>query len=90
LEELVAFWLATVTVTGPLVAPAGTAVVMLVDELAVTEAGVPLNVTILFEGVALKFVPEMMIVAPARPLVGRKLAIVGGGMTAKLDALVPV
>lgn len=66
----------TVTVIFPDVAPAGTEVVMLVAVLAVTTAVVPLNLTILFAGVVLKFVPVMVTAFPVRPLDGVKLVMV--------------
>src|SRR3989442_3887072 len=37
-----------------------------------------------------KFVPVIVTLAPAGPLVGEKLVIVGGGMTVKLLALIAV
>jgi hypothetical protein len=90
LEELVAVWPARVTVIGPLLDPEGTVAVMLVGELAVTTAVVPLNKTALFAGIASKSVPVMMIVAPTPPLAGEKPEMVGGGITVKLLELVPV
>ena len=62
-----------VTSIGPVVAPVGTEVVMLVDVLAVTTAGVPLNSTMLFAGVVLKFVPVIVTVVPGPPNDGVKL-----------------
>ena len=47
----------------PEVAPTGTEVMMLVVVLVVTVAVVPLNFTILFAGIALKFVPVSVTVA---------------------------
>ena len=47
----------TVTLIGPVVAPAGTVVVRLLAVAAVTVAVVPLNFTVLAVGVALKFCP---------------------------------
>ena len=78
----------TVTVMLPVVAPAGTVVVMLVVVAAVTMAAVPLNLTVLLAGVVLKFVPVIVTVVPTEPPVGVKLFIAGA--TIKLDALVPV
>ena len=82
----------TVTVIFPVVAPAGTVAVMLVVVLAVAVAVVPLKRTVLFAGVALKFVPVIVTVAPIRPDVGVKLVIVGRveAPTTKSVALVAV
>ena len=66
-----------VTEIVPVVAPAGTVVVMLVAVEAVTVATVPLNLTILLACVVLKLVPVMVTVAPTCPLVGLKELIVG-------------
>ena len=75
LLTLVAVPLGAVTLMGPAVAPAGTTAVMLVALSTVKlEALVPLN----FTAVApVKPVPVMVTVAPAQPLVGVKLLIVG-------------
>ena len=61
----------------PVVAPAGTEVVILRVVEAVTTAVVPLNFTELLSGVMLKLVPVIVTVAPAIPEVGLKLAMVG-------------
>ena len=50
-------------------------------------AALPLNVTAV---APVKFVPLMVTLAPTGPLVGAKLAIVGGFTTVKLVALVAV
>jgi hypothetical protein len=74
---LVAVFPPTVTAIGPVVAPAGTVVVMLVVVLAVTTALVPLNVKMLLAGVVpSKPVPTMVTVVPTAPLIGEKLVIV--------------
>lgn len=75
---------------GPVPAPAGTEVVMLVAVDAVTTAGMPLNSTILLAGVVLKFVPVMVTVVPAIPPVGLNPVMVGVGKTVKLPELVTV
>lgn len=67
----------TVTEIGPVVAPVGTVVVILVGEDATTVEMVPLKRTIFSEGELLKFVPVMTTVAPTAPLVGLKLSNVG-------------
>ena len=77
----------TVRVIGPVAAPEGTEVVILVDEDAVTVAEIPLKVTELFAGVVLKFVPEMVTVAPSAPLAGVNPVKVGVGATVKLFVL---
>jgi hypothetical protein len=71
----------------PVVAPPGTVVVILIGVEAVTIAKVPLNLTMLLPGVALKFVPEMVTVAPTAPLSGLNPEMVGDGRTVKLDEL---
>jgi hypothetical protein len=76
-----------VTLSGPVVAPAGTVALIAVAEVTVKLALVPLNRTVV---VPVKFVPLIVTVAPTAPLVGEKLVIVGGLTTVKLLALVPV
>jgi hypothetical protein len=76
-----------VTAIGPVGAPMGTLVVILVDDDVVTIAGTPLNVTELFAGVSLKSVPEIITVAPAAPLDGLNPVRVGVGDTVKLFVL---
>ena len=63
----------------PVVAPGGTEVVILVALLAVTVAVVPLNFTVLFEGVASKLVPVIVTEVPIVPLDGLKMEMAGGG-----------
>jgi hypothetical protein len=88
---LVAVLVPTVTVTFPLIAPAGTVVVMLVAVLAVTVATVPLNFTILDVGVVLKFEPLIITVVPADPERGLKEVMVGEPVvTVKSTGLVAV
>src|SRR5690606_35298978 len=62
---------------GPLVAPSGTVVSILVDEYTFTMAVVPLNFTTLSASVLPKFVPVMMTVVPTVPLKGLTSTIVG-------------
>ncbi len=71
----------TIIEIGPVNAFTGTVVFMLVvvDEFMV--AGIPLNAT---EGVVLKFVPEIITIAPSEPLEGLKPVIVGVDKTTKL------
>src|SRR5262249_52549646 len=57
-----------VTVTSPVVAPAGTVTAMLVADHVVTVAVVPLNFTTLAPFVAPKFVPAIVTDAPTAPL----------------------
>jgi hypothetical protein len=87
LEALVTVTPLVLTVIGPLVAPTGTVVVILTAVEAVTTAKIPLNLTILLAGVVLKFVPDMVTVAPTAPLSGLKPDIVGDGSTVKFVAL---
>ena len=87
LVELVPVWPLTFTVIAPVVAPAGTEVVMLVAVLAVTVASVPLNFTLLFAGVVSKFVPAIVTDVPTPPLIGLKLEMVGCVSVATVMAL---
>lgn len=83
--ELVAVPSGVVTVIGPVVAPAGTAAVIFVEELIVKTAAVPLN----FPGVAqVKLVPLIVTDVPGRPVVGLNEVIFG--VTVKLEPLVAV
>jgi hypothetical protein len=67
------------------VAPDGTVRLIDVADATVKAAAVPLN----FTSVApVKFVPVIVTLAPAAPVAGVKLAIVGAAV--KLDALVAV
>jgi hypothetical protein len=78
----------TVTTTFPVVAPAGTCVVMLVALQLVAVAVVPLNFTVLVPCVAPKFAPVMVTDAPANPEAGFKLVILGPGtLTVKFTPL---
>ena len=77
-----------VTEIVPLVAAGGTLAVMLVAVSTLSAVpAVPLNLT---EVAPVKFVPVRVTVVPATPDVGVKLVRVGGGMTVKEEALVPV
>src|SRR5437762_236371 len=76
-----------VTLIGPLVAPAGTVVVIAVAEFTVKLALVPLNST---AEAPVKLVPLIVTLVPTGPLPGVKLEIVGGLMTVKLAALLAV
>jgi hypothetical protein len=78
LVALVAVRLFTVTVITPVVVPAGTDVVMLESVLAVTNAALPLNLTILSAGIELKLVPAIETVVPMGPEEGKKDEIDGG------------
>ena len=80
----------TVTEIGPVVAPAGTVVSRLLVLASVTTAAIPLNLTTLFAATGLKFVPEIVTVAPGAPLAGLKLVKVGEGKTVKLVELINV
>ena len=67
----------TVTITLPVVAPAGTATTMLVSLQVVVAAGVPLNVTVLVPGVAPKFAPAIVTALPTTPEEGFRLVMLG-------------
>lgn len=90
--ELVAIWPATSTVIFPVVAPVGTTATILVAVgVPVIVATVPLNFTMLLDGVVLKFVPVIVTDVPTTPMAGVKLRIVGEvELTVKLVALVAV
>ena len=73
---------------GPVVAPAGTIVVICVAEIRLKLAFVPLNLT---EVAPVKFVPFIVTLVPGDPLAGEKLLMVGSGcVTVKLSVLVTV
>jgi len=57
----------TVTTTGPVVAPVGTGTVMLASIQLIGDATIPLNVTVLPEGVGPKFDPPMNTKLPMAP-----------------------
>src|SRR5207237_1104493 len=76
-----------VTLTGPVVAPAGTVARIAVSEVTVKVAPTPLNDT---DVAPVKLVPLMVTLVPTGPLPGEKLAIVGGFSTANALALVAV
>jgi hypothetical protein len=75
-----------VTVTGPVVAPDGTVVVIEVAETTVNVAVVPLNFTPV---TPVKLDPVMVTAVPTGPMVGENDVITGSPMT-KLAALTPV
>src|SRR5262245_7825538 len=76
----------TWTVTGPLDALSGTAVVIEVSVADLTDASVPLNSTVLSDGVRLKPSPESTTTAPGSPEVGDSdwRAMAGGSCTVKV------
>jgi hypothetical protein len=76
-----------VTLSVPVVAPAGTVAWIAVAEVTVKLAFTPLNATAV---APVKFVPLIVTLVPAGPLVGVKLAIVGGGTTVNALLLVAV
>jgi len=88
LLALVAVPAEVVTLSGPVVAPAGAVAWIAVFEVTEKIAAVPLNRTAV---VPVKFVPVIVTPVPAVPLVGVKLVIVGAlAVTVKLLALVAV
>ena len=74
-----------VTVTNPVVAPAGTIAVIAKAVSPVIVATVPLNVT---DVAPLRFVPDIVTAVPAGPVAGARPLIVGGCTTVKLAAVV--
>lgn len=80
----------TITVILPVFAPVGTVVVMVVAELEITVAVVPLNLTVLFMAVRSKFVPVIVTVVPIVPLDGVNDVTVGDTVIVKLLELVVV
>jgi len=81
---LVAVPPAVVTLSGPVVAPTGTVATIVVADVTVKVAGVPLNRTAV---VPVKFAPLMVTPLPTTPLAGEKVVTIGAGMTVKLFAL---
>lgn len=79
-----------VTEIGPVVAPTGTVVVILVVVEVVTTLEMPLNFTVFSDGTLLKLVPEMVTVTPYAPLVGLNPVIEGVPNTVKFDVLLMV
>jgi hypothetical protein len=77
----------TVTVTAPVVAPAGTVVTMLEFDHDVGVAAVPLKLTVLVPCVAPKFVPLIVTDAPTAPLVGAIDVMVGAAATVNTTPL---
>ena len=71
----------TVTMTLPVVAPAGTGTTMLLADHVVGVAAVPLKVTVLVPLVAPKLLPVIVMAAPTAPLDGDRLVSVGGTVT---------
>src|SRR5207245_1179370 len=72
---------------GPVLAPAGTVAWIAVSEVTVKVALTPLKATAV---APVKFVPLIVTLVPTGPLVGVKLAIVGGLTTVNELALVAV
>jgi len=78
----------TVTTTFPVVAPVGTATLILVALQRVNVvATVPLNFTVLVPWLDAKFVPVIVTTVAIGPDIGDKLVIVGVGRTVKLTPL---
>src|SRR5439155_3983323 len=86
LAALVAGPAGVVTLNGPVVAPAGTAVWIAVSDVTLNVALTPLNATAV---APLKLVPVIVTLIPTAPLVGAKLVIVVDP-SEKLVALVAV
>jgi hypothetical protein len=73
----------TVTVTFPVVAPAGTVAAILVADHDVGVAVTPLNETVLVPWVAPKLVPVIVTAVPTTPLVGDSAVMAGATVTVK-------
>jgi hypothetical protein len=73
-----------VTVTGPVLPPAGATTTRELAVALVILAGVPLILTVLSAAAALKSVPVIVTVAPALPELGVMEVIVGIGVTGGL------
>jgi len=87
LPVLVAVPPAVVTLTGPVVAPAGTIAWTNASDRTVKLAPAPLKVTAV---APLRFEPLMLTVVPAGPFAGLKLPIAGGAATANTPELCAV
>jgi hypothetical protein len=77
----------TVTTTFPVIAPAGTGAVMVVEVQFVGVVPVPLKVTVLFPWLPPKFAPEIVTEVPTTPAVGFKVLMLGGMVTVKSTPL---
>jgi len=77
----------TATVTGPVLAVAGTGTTMLVELQLLGVAAMPLKLTVLLPCVVPKFSPEMVTDVPDAAEEGVILAILAGGSTVKFTAL---
>src|SRR5207237_5289330 len=86
-RALVAVRPGELTLSGPVVVPAGTVARIVVSEVTVKVALTPLNDT---DVAPVKFVPLIVTLVPTGPLVGVKVAIVGGLTTVNELALVAV
>jgi hypothetical protein len=78
---------ATVTTTGPVVAPVGTGTTIEVAPQLVGVAATPLNVTVLVPCVAPKFVPLIVTEVPTGPDVGDSPLMLGATVTVKVTPL---
>src|SRR5450759_3428848 len=77
----------TVTITLPVVAPAGTGTPMPVALQPVGVAAVPLKVTVLAPWLAPKFAPAIVTDPPTTPAAGVRLVMLGGTVSVKVDPL---
>jgi hypothetical protein len=87
LPVLVALPPGVVTLTGPVVAPAGTIARIAVSDVTVKVALSPLNVTAL---APLRLLPLIVTPVPTAPLAGERLAIAGGPTIANAPVLAVV
>ena len=80
-------WVPTVTVTGPLVAPAGTDVTIDVLLQLVGVAATPLKLTVLLPWEVPKFDPAIVTMVPTLPVSGLRLLIAGAGTVKEMELL---
>jgi hypothetical protein len=76
-----------ITMTGPVLAPAGTGATMLVEPQLVGVTGVPLNKTVPVSWLAPKLDPLIVTDVPTGPAEGLKFVMFGDGVTVKLTPL---
>jgi len=77
----------TVTITLPVVAPAGTSALIVLLFQLVAVAVLPLKVTVLVPCIKPKPAPVIVTVVPAGPAVGETLVMLGAGMVKRLPVL---
>src|SRR5580704_7394091 len=80
---------ATVTVTMPFIGMSGTAATICPSLQLLTAAGIPPTATVLFDCVAPKLLPPMVMTVVGSPVVGDRLVMTGGGVTVSATELLP-